>query len=63
MKTLIKIVLILAGVVFLFSGNQTITKVRDFSYKSGKVVYDWGVEKALALTDNNEKVAQIAKSE
>lgn len=64
MKTLIKIVIIIACIVFTFSSNTTITKVREFSYEKGKVVYDWGVDKALSLTDNQEskeKISEIAK--
>ena len=61
MKKLIKVSIIVAVVVFIYSSNQTITNVRQYSYKQTKSVYDWGVKKVLGLVGDNEKVEEVIK--
>ena len=53
MKSLIKFaILIVILAIFAFSGNPTITKVRDFTTKNGKILY----EKAVVKIDNSKNI-------
>jgi hypothetical protein len=60
MKNLLKLLVLMVVLsIFAFSENQTIIKVRNYTEKNGKILYDKGAD--VLKTSKNQYVASVGK--